>query len=192
MLCPHCSSLENKVVDSRLSKDGRVIRRRRSCTGCDRRFTTYERYEEYLPLVVKKDGTREAFDRQKIIQGMSRACEKRKVSASAIEEVVGDLERILQEEGGREVSSAWLGEWVMQHLRSIDEVAYVRFASVYRSFRDINEFMDELKDLLDAKAQLNVSEGAPGPEGEAGTGGAGTGEASGADEGSDGGEGDGA
>jgi len=157
MLCPHCTSLENKVVDSRLSKDGRVIRRRRACTDCDRRFTTYERYEEYLPLVVKKDGTRATFDRQKIMQGMSRACEKRKVSASTIEEVVGDLERILQEEGGREVSTAWLGEWVMRQLRTIDEVAYVRFASVYRSFRDINEFMDELKDLLDAKAEVGIS-----------------------------------
>ncbi|MFH2005162.1 MAG: transcriptional regulator NrdR [bacterium] len=156
MRCPLCASLENKVVDSRLSKDGRVIRRRRSCSDCDRRFTTYERYEEFLPLVVKKDGTREAFDRQKIIQGMSRACEKRRVSAGTIEEVVNDLERILQEEGGREVSTAWLGEWVMRQLRSIDEVAYVRFASVYRSFRDINEFMDELKDLLDAKARVRT------------------------------------
>jgi len=189
MLCPHCTSLENRVVDSRLSKDGRVIRRRRSCTDCDRRFTTYERYEEYLPLVVKKDGTREAFDRQKIIQGMSRACEKRKVSASTIEEVVGDLERILQEEGGREVSTAWLGEWVMRHLRSIDEVAYVRFASVYRSFRDINEFMDELKDLLDAKALINVPEG----EGTPGTAGVDEGaEVSGDDPGSDAGQDDGA
>jgi transcriptional repressor NrdR len=148
MRCPGCGSLENKVVDSRMSKEGRVIRRRRACGECGNRFTTYERIEEFVPLVIKKDGTREAFDRQKILQGMSKACEKRHVSAETMESAVEELERTLQEEGGREVYSSWIGEWVMQRLRDIDEVAYVRFASVYRSFRDINEFMAELKDLL--------------------------------------------
>ncbi len=148
MRCPACGSLANKVVDSRMSKEGRVIRRRRACRDCEHRFTTYERIEEFVPLVIKKDGTREPFDRQKIVLGMSKACEKRHVSAETIERAVEELERYLQEEGGREVSSAWVGEWVMARLREIDEVAYVRFASVYRSFRDINEFMDELKDLL--------------------------------------------
>lgn len=148
MRCPACGSLANRVVDSRMSKEGRVIRRRRACRDCEHRFTTYERIEEFVPLVVKKDGTREPLSRQKIVQGMSKACEKRHVSAETIEGAVEELERYLQEEGGREVSSAWIGEWVMRRLRDVDEVAYVRFASVYRSFRDINEFMDELKDLL--------------------------------------------
>jgi transcriptional repressor NrdR len=131
-----------------MSKEGRVIRRRRACRDCEHRFTTYERIEEFVPLVVKKDGTREPLNRQKIVRGMSKACEKRHVSAETIEGAVDELEHYLQEEGGREVSSAWIGEWVMRRLRDVDEVAYVRFASVYRSFRDINEFMDELKDLL--------------------------------------------
>lgn len=157
MRCPACGSLENKVVDSRMGKEGRVIRRRRACQECEHRFTTYERIEEFVPLVVKKDGTREAFDRQKILQGMSKACEKRHVSAETVESAVEELERTLQEEGGREVSSAWIGEWVMQRLRDIDEVAYVRFASVYRSFRDINEFMAELKDLLDNRARRDAA-----------------------------------
>jgi transcriptional repressor NrdR len=131
-----------------MSKEGRVIRRRRACRECEHRFTTYERVEEFVPLVVKKDGTREPLNRHKIVRGMSKACEKRHVSAETIEGAVDELERYLQEEGGREISSAWIGEWVMRRLRDVDEVAYVRFASVYRSFRDINEFMDELKDLL--------------------------------------------
>lgn len=151
MRCPACGSLANKVVDSRMSKEGRVIRRRRACRDCEHRFTTYERIEEFVPLVIKKDNTREPFDRQKILHGMGKACEKRHVSAETIEKAVEELERYLQEEGGREVSSSWIGEWVMQRLREIDEVAYVRFASVYRSFRDINEFMDELKDLLHSR-----------------------------------------
>lgn len=157
MRCPACGSLENKVVDSRLSKEGRVIRRRRACSDCENRFTTYERIEEFVPLVIKKDGTREAFDRQKILQGMSKACEKRHVSAETMEGAVEELERSLQEEGGREVSSSWIGEWVMQRLRDIDEVAYVRFASVYRSFRDLNEFMTELKDLLEHRERRDLA-----------------------------------
>lgn len=151
MRCPHCGHQDNKVVDSRLSKDGRVIRRRRECGDCERRFTTYERIEEFLPMVVKKEGTRESFDRQKVIVGLKKACEKRRVSADTLEEVTDELERLLQEDGRREVSTAWIGEWVMRRLRTIDEVAYVRFASVYRSFRDIGEFMDELKELLEAR-----------------------------------------
>lgn len=140
-----------------MSREGRVIRRRRACGDCENRFTTYERIEEFVPLVIKKDGTREPLDRQKILQGMSKACEKRHVSAATMEAAVDELERTLQEEGGREISSAWIGEWVMQRLRDIDEVAYVRFASVYRSFRDINEFMTELKDLLEIRARRDAA-----------------------------------
>lgn len=156
MRCPACASVENKVVDSRMSREGRVIRRRRACQACGHRFTTYERIEEFLPLVIKKDGTREPFDRQKILRGMHRACEKRRVTAETVEKTVDLLERTLQEEGGREISSAWIGEWVMGRLRDIDEVAYVRFASVYRSFRDISEFMDELRILLEQREQRAV------------------------------------
>jgi transcriptional repressor NrdR len=138
-------------MDSRLTKEGEVIRRRRACEGCDWRFTTYERIEEFTPYVIKRDGNRVPFDRQKVVQGMKRACEKRKVSAAVIEEAVDELEKTLQEEGRREVATTWIGEWVMQRLRAIDEVAYVRFASVYRSFRDIDEFMSELRGLLDSR-----------------------------------------
>ncbi|MEJ2197908.1 MAG: transcriptional regulator NrdR [Desulfuromonadales bacterium] len=148
MKCPFCSHDDTRVVDSRLGKEGNNIRRRRECIDCERRFTTYERVEETLPLVIKKDGRREVFDRQKIISGIQRACEKRPVSISTIEKVVDQMELSLQESGEKEIDASRIGEAVMSALQSIDEVAYVRFASVYRQFRDINEFMSELKDIL--------------------------------------------
>jgi transcriptional repressor NrdR len=148
MKCPFCSHDDTRVVDSRLGKEGNNIRRRRECIDCERRFTTYERVEETLPLVIKKDGRREAFDRQKIISGIQRACEKRPVSIATIEKVVDQMELSLQESGEKEIDASRIGEAVMTALQSIDEVAYVRFASVYRQFRDINEFMSELKDIL--------------------------------------------
>ena len=148
MKCPFCSHDDTRVVDSRLGREGNNIRRRRECIDCERRFTTYERIEETLPLVVKKDGRREAFDRQKIVGGMQRACEKRPVSIATIESVVDKLEQNLQECGEKEIDSSRIGEYVMEALQTIDEVAYVRFASVYRQFRDINEFMSELSDIL--------------------------------------------
>jgi len=151
MRCPYCSSLENKVVDSRMGKEGESIRRRRECLKCEGRFTTYERVEEVLPLVIKKDGRREPFDRLKILNGLKKACEKRPVGVEAIETTVSDIEKFLQDKGLKEVPSTVIGEEVMDHLHRLDEVAYVRFASVYRSFKDINEFMTELKDILSSK-----------------------------------------
>lgn len=148
MKCPFCSFDDTRVVDSRLGKEGNNIRRRRECIECEKRFTTYERVEETLPLVIKKDGRREAFDRQKIISGMTRACEKRPVSIATIEKVVDQMELTLQESGEKEIDASRIGEAIMEALQSIDEVAYVRFASVYRQFRDINEFMSELTDIL--------------------------------------------
>ena len=148
MNCPFCSHADTRVVDSRLGREGNNIRRRRECEKCVKRFTTYERVEEMLPLVVKKDGRREAFDRQKIVAGMQRACEKRPVSIAAIEQFVDRLEQSLQESGEKEVPSNRIGEAVMAALHEIDQVAYVRFASVYREFRDINEFMAELTEIL--------------------------------------------
>jgi transcriptional repressor NrdR len=136
------------VVDSRLGREGNNIRRRRECEQCSKRFTTYERVEEMLPLVVKKDGRRESFDRQKIVAGMKRACEKRPVSIATIEQFVDRLEQQLQESGDKEIPSSRIGEAVMAALHEIDQVAYVRFASVYREFRDINEFMSELTEIL--------------------------------------------
>lgn len=151
MRCPYCSSLENKVVDSRMGKEGESIRRRRECLACDGRFTTYERVEEVLPFVIKKDGRREPFDRLKILNGLKKACEKRPVSVEAVETTVADIEKSLQDKGLKEIPSTIIGEEVMEHLHRLDEVAYVRFASVYRSFKDINEFMTELKDILSSK-----------------------------------------
>jgi transcriptional repressor NrdR len=148
MRCPFCATLDNRVIDSRLSQGGEVTRRRRECEGCKRRYTTYERVEEVLPLVVKKDGRREPFDRMKILAGLRRACEKRPVSSEALEKVVDELERALVETGEKEIASSQIGERIMERLREIDQVAYVRFASVYRSFKDIHEFMAELSDLL--------------------------------------------
>lgn len=148
MKCPFCRDRESKVIDSRLSKEGDVIRRRRHCLHCSRRFTTYERAEEALPLVVKKDGRREIFDRMKIVAGLKRACEKRPVGIEAIEGLVERIERALQERGEKEVVSSVIGEAVMRELHVLDKVAYVRFASVYRSFQDIGEFMEELEQLI--------------------------------------------
>jgi transcriptional repressor NrdR len=148
MRCPFCRDLENRVVDSRLGKDGDAVRRRRHCEHCGRRFTTYERVEESLPMVVKKDGRREPFERAKIVAGLKRACEKRPISVDTIEALVGRIERQLQEGGEREVTSRAIGETVMRELHELDGVAYVRFASVYRSFRDVREFMRELEELI--------------------------------------------
>jgi transcriptional repressor NrdR len=159
MKCPFCSDFDNKVVDSRLSGEGDLIRRRRECLGCGRRFTTYERVEDILPMVVKKDGRREPFDRAKILSGIQKACQKRPVSVAAMEELVDKIEREVQEKGDKEISCKDVGERVMQALQGLDEVAYVRFASVYRSFKDLNEFMDELRDLLgDKKVPILVTE----------------------------------
>lgn len=152
MKCPYCGQLESKVIDSRNSKDGALIRRRRECERCQQRFTTYEHVEEVTPVVVKKDGRRELFDRQKILNGIRKACEKRPVSMERIDEVVNRCERWAFDRTDNEVKAEELGEKVMQELKSLDEIAYVRFASVYRSFKDINEFMGELRDLL-AKEQ---------------------------------------
>jgi len=159
MRCPYCSSLENKVVDSRMGKEGESIRRRRECLKCEGRFTTYERVEEVLPLVIKKDGRREPFDRLKILNGLKKACEKRPVSVEAIETTVSDIEKSLQDKGLKEIPSTVIGEEVMDHLHRLDEVAYVRFASVYRSFKDINEFMTELKDILSTKEIKTLKDG---------------------------------
>ncbi len=148
MKCPRCGHGDNKVVDSRVGKDGDVIRRRRECLSCRVRFTTYERIEEELPLVVKRDGRREAFDRQKILTGILKACEKRPVSYASIERVVEALEGEFQASGEKEISSVQIGERVMSELLKLDDVAYVRFASVYRQFKDISQFVEEIKSLI--------------------------------------------
>lgn len=148
MKCPYCQSADNRVIDSRESKDGDMIRRRRECDACHKRFTTHERVEEFLPAIVKKDGRREAFDRKKVLMGIQKACEKRPISMETIEEVVSRIGRELQELGEREIPSKEVGERIMRELHKLDQVAYVRFASVYREFKDLNEFMDELKGLL--------------------------------------------
>jgi transcriptional repressor NrdR len=149
--CPYCAHLGDKVVDSRESKEGEVIRRRRECLNCGRRFTSYERIDEIPYMVIKKDGTRERFERQKLIAGLLKACEKRPVSINAVEGVADRVEVMLQERPEKEIPTAEIGAFVMQELKRLDKVAYVRFASVYRHFRDIGEFMNELKDLLNAR-----------------------------------------
>jgi transcriptional repressor NrdR len=148
MKCPFCGHLDNKVIDSRLSQGGEVTRRRRECDHCARRYTTYERVEEVLPMVVKKDGRREPFDRMKVSGGLRRACEKRPVSSETLERIVDRIERELVDSGDKEVESTRIGERCMEALREADQVAYVRFASVYRSFQDIHEFMNALSTLL--------------------------------------------
>jgi transcriptional repressor NrdR len=148
MKCPFCGELDNKVIDSRLSKDGNVIRRRRECLICNRRFTTYEHIEDIPIMIVKKDGRREIFSREKVRSGMQRACEKRNISMNVIEESIDELERDLRETGKKEIPSNKIGEWVMEALHKLDGVAYVRFASVYREFKDVNDFVSELKNLL--------------------------------------------
>jgi len=151
MKCPFCGHLGDKVVDSRESKEGEVIRRRRECLDCGRRFTSYERIDEIPYMVIKKDGTRERFERQKLVAGLLKACEKRPVSIAAIESVADKIEARLQDRPEKEMGTEEVGAIVMEELKRLDKVAYVRFASVYRSFRDVGEFMSELKDLLSAK-----------------------------------------
>jgi len=151
MKCPFCGHTEDRVVDSRESKEGEVIRRRRECLDCSRRFTSYERIDEIPYMVIKKDGTRERFERQKLIAGLLKACEKRPVSVAALEGVADKIEATLQERPEKEMGTDEVGRLVMDELKRLDKVAYVRFASVYRHFRDIGEFMSELKDLLAAK-----------------------------------------
>src|SRR2546425_191613 len=151
MKCPFCGHLGDKVVDSRESKEGEVIRRRRECLECGRRFTSYERIDEIPYMVIKKDGTRERFERQKLIAGLLKACEKRPVSVAAVEAVADRVEAMLQDRPEKEMATAEVGQVVMEELKRLDKVAYVRFASVYRHFRDIGEFMNELKDLLNTK-----------------------------------------
>ena len=153
MKCPFCGHQEDKVVDSRASSDGRSIRRRRECLGCQKRFTTYEKIEEQSLMVIKKDGRREPFDRHKLLAGLVKACEKRPVSMDDLEALVDELERELSQQFEREVPSKEIGERVMRRLHALDPVAYVRFASVYREFKDVEQFMRELKELLALKAK---------------------------------------
>ena len=151
MQCPYCRVMESRVVDSRLAAGGTAVWRRRECDACQRRFTTYERVEHTLPAVVKKDGQRVPFDREKIVRSLRIACNKRPVSADALDEAAEAVERELAESGEKEVSSLLIGERVMARLEKLDEVAYVRFASVYKSFRDIDEFMTEMGELVRAR-----------------------------------------
>lgn len=151
MRCPFCGHLESKVIDSRESKKGVSIRRRRECLSCARRFTTYEKIEEIPYMVVKKDGTRQLFDRQKLLRGMLKACEKRPIAVSRLEEIVEEVESKLQERPDKEMKVSDIGQYVMEKLKELDKVAYVRFASVYREFRDVHEFKQELENLLKEK-----------------------------------------
>ena len=152
MKCPFCGYTESKVIDSRPAEEGASIRRRRECLACQKRFTTYENIERLPMVVVKRDGSRESFDRVKLINGMVRACEKRPVSLAELEKIADEIEQELQGSLEREISTVNIGEMVMDRLKDIDEVAYVRFASVYRSFKDINTFMEELTKLLNSRA----------------------------------------
>jgi transcriptional repressor NrdR len=149
--CPYCGNLGDKVVDSRESKEGEVIRRRRECLECARRFTSYERIDEIPYMVVKKDGRRERFDRQKLVQGLLKACEKRPVRVSSLEAIADRVEASLQDKPEREIGAEEIGAYVMKELRHLDQVAFVRFASVYRNFRDLDEFNHELNELLRAR-----------------------------------------
>jgi transcriptional repressor NrdR len=148
MKCPFCKEVDNKVIDSRLSKDGHEIRRRRECLACGRRFTTYEHIEQIPVMIIKKDGRREVFSREKVRSGIQKACEKRDISMHLIETFLDELERDLGETGEKEIPSSVLGEKIMAKLHELDAVAYVRFASVYREFKDVNDFVSELKSLL--------------------------------------------
>jgi transcriptional repressor NrdR len=148
MKCPYCGEIDNKVIDSRLSKDGIAIRRRRECIVCSRRFTTYEHIEEIPIMIIKKDGRREVFNREEVRSGGQKACEKRDISVNAIDNFLDELERNLREIGEKEVPSQTIGEMIMNKLQALDDVAYVRFASVYREFKDVNDFVSELKSLL--------------------------------------------
>jgi len=151
MICPFCGHQQDRVVDSREAKEGDVIRRRRQCLACDRRFTTYERIDEIPYMVVKKDGRREKFDRQKVLSGLLKACEKRPVAMARLSEIVNDVEAKLTENPEREISSIEIGELLMDRLRTLDKIAYVRFASVYRDFQDVEAFVNELKNLMKQK-----------------------------------------
>jgi transcriptional repressor NrdR len=148
MTCPFCGHREDKVIDSRESKEGDVIRRRRQCLGCERRFTTYERSDEIPFMVVKKDGRREKFDRQKILNGLLKACEKRPVPMGKLAEIVDSVENRVVESTDRELSTTAIGELLIEHLQTLDKIAYVRFASVYRDFQDVEAFLNELKHLV--------------------------------------------
>lgn len=156
MKCPFCGTTEDKVIDSRTTKEGDAIRRRRECLQCGKRFTSYERVEDIIPMVVKKDGRRESFDRIKMLSGLKRACEKRPISVDMLEGVIDSVEKKLVGLGVKEIPSTWVGEEVMSSLRDMDKVAYVRFASVYRQFKDINELMDEVKNLFEQKTLASV------------------------------------
>jgi transcriptional repressor NrdR len=151
MKCPFCGNIDDKVIDSRMSKDGDVIRRRRECLGCERRFTSYEKVDDILPVVEKKDGRREQYDRLKILSGLQKACQKRPIPHDTLEKVTDSIEKSVLALGEKEIKSTFIGEQIMQHLKSLDKVAYVRFASVYRDFKDVNEFMDEVKTLFRSK-----------------------------------------
>jgi len=155
MRCPFCGHIEDKVVDSREAKDGDSIRRRRECLDCGRRFTSYERIDEIPYMVVKKDGKRESFDRNKVLAGLMRACEKRPISMVQLETIVDEIEKELQDSSDRELSTSEIGKIIMRRLKSLDKVAYVRFASVYLEFEDVSAFMTELKDLVRARTPLN-------------------------------------
>jgi transcriptional repressor NrdR len=154
MRCPFCENLDTRVIDSRPTEEGHAIRRRRECDNCNKRFTTYEKVEEMIFMVIKKDGSREAFDRNKVMNGIIKACEKRPVSIASIEKIVDDIERGLNNMMEKEVESKLIGEVIMEHLKELDEVAYVRFASVYRQFKDVNTFVAEIEKLL-GKEKLN-------------------------------------
>ena len=158
MKCPYCGEIDNKVIDSRLSKDASVIRRRRECIVCDRRFTTYEHIEEIPIMIIKKDGRREVFNREKVRAGLKKACEKRNISVNVIEEAIDNLERDLRETGEKEIPASFLGEKIMTMLHGLDDVAYVRFASVYREFKDVNDFVAELKTLLSNHEQKQTAD----------------------------------
>ena len=155
MKCPFCGELDNKVIDSRVSKDGNVIRRRRECIECRRRFTTYEHIEEIPIMIIKKDGRREIFNKEKVRSGILRACEKLDISVNLIDEYIEELERDLKEAEEKEVASTVIGEKIMLMLHKLNDIAYVRFASVYREFKDVNDFMLELKKLLNNKLPVN-------------------------------------
>jgi transcriptional repressor NrdR len=171
MKCPFCGEIDNKVIDSRLSKDASVIRRRRECLVCSRRFTTYEQIEEIPIMIIKKDGRREVFNPEKVRTGMKKACEKRNISMNVLEEFIDDLERDLRETGEKEIPASVIGEKIMAKLHELDDVAYVRFASVYREFKDVNDFVAELKRLLSNQQKtregdpLNGEDSGPIPEG---------------------------
>lgn len=157
MKCPFCGFIDNKVIDSRLGKDKNVIRRRRECNECGRRFTTYERIEEVLPLVIKRDGRREPFDRMKILSGLRKAAQKRPISQNSLERIVDRVETAIQETGEKEIKSTVIGEMIMNELYELDGVAYVRFASVYRSFKDVEEFLREVVKLQEAREKKKTA-----------------------------------